>query len=123
MPDAAATTARLPGVTDAAPSGAAADTHSSDPDYKAAYLHNPAPEYPEQALRLKLEGISLLRVEVGRNGQPLRIRLLASSGARVLDQAAEKAVWRYRFVPAYRGQQPVDAWVLVPVEWRLPDED
>lgn len=72
---------------------------------------------------MKLQGTSLLRVEVGRDGVPLRIHLLASSGARVLDQAAEKAVSRYRFVPARRGQQTVEAWVQVPVEWRLPGED
>ena len=95
----------------------------SAPNYTADYLHNPTPDYPSQAVRLRLEGTTLLRVLVSREGQPLRVELLSSSGARLLDVAAEKAVARYRFLPARQGQQAVEASVQVPIVWKLQDGD
>ncbi len=36
-----------------------------------------------------------------------------------VDRAAEQAVSRWRFVPAKRGDTPVEAWVLVPIVFKL----
>ena len=43
---------------------------------------------------------------------------LVASGQR-LDRAAEDAVARWRFVPARRGESAVEAWVLVPIVFKL----
>jgi protein TonB len=42
-----------------------------------------------------------------------------SSGSTALDEAALDAVRKWRFVPAKRGAQPVEAWHLVPIVFRL----
>jgi periplasmic protein TonB len=42
-----------------------------------------------------------------------------SSGISRLDDAALAAVKRWRFVPAKRGAQTVESWVLVPIEFEL----
>ncbi|MDO8298480.1 energy transducer TonB [Lacisediminimonas sp.] len=41
------------------------------------------------------------------------------SGFELLDRAAVMAVSRWKFVPARQGADPVGAWVLVPVNFKL----
>jgi len=62
-----------------------------------------------------------LRVLVTREGAPARVTVEQTSGSRHLDTAALEAVKTWRFVPARQGTEPVDAWVLVPIVFRLED--
>ena len=87
--------------------------------FDAAYLNNPAPAYPMLSRRLREEGQVMLRVRVSPDGQPNRIELRTSSGSDRLDRAAEEAVSRWRFVPARQGDTAVEAWVLVPIVFKL----
>lgn len=68
---------------------------------------------------MREQGRVLLRVYVTADGHPGRIELSQSSGSSRLDEAAEKAVTRWRFVPARRGEREVDAWVIVPIVFKL----
>jgi len=61
----------------------------------------------------------LLRVLVGRDGAALKVEVDQSSRSRTLDHAALDAVRQWRFVPARRGTETVEAWVRVPVSFRL----
>ena len=85
----------------------------------AAYLNNPAPEYPAFAQRRGWQGTVQVRVQVSAAGLPETVQLQTSSGHSVLDEAALRAVKRWRFVPAKRGEQAVSGWVTVPLEFRL----
>lgn len=87
--------------------------------YDAAYLNNPHPAYPMVSRRMREEGQVMLRVLVSAEGLPSRIELRASSGSSRLDRAAQDAVARWRFVPARRGSAAVEAWVLVPIVFKL----
>jgi protein TonB len=89
------------------------------PSYDAAYLSNPAPQYPAAARFLKLQGTATLRVLVTPEGRPKTIKLEKTSGARILDNAALDAVQHWLFVPARRGDKPIAAEVDVPVRFRL----
>src|SRR5690606_12405998 len=89
------------------------------PSANADYLQNPAPEYPALALRRGWQGTVLLRVQVLPSGRPGEIQIQSSSGRDLLDQAALRAVKRWRFVPAKRGDQAVAGWVSVPLDFRL----
>lgn len=89
------------------------------PRFDAAYLNNPAPTYPPLSRRLGEQGRVLIRVYVDPNGEPAQVKLRQSSGHRRLDAAAEAAVRRWRFIPARRGQEPVGAWILVPIAFKL----
>lgn len=91
----------------------------SAPLYAAEYLSNPAPPYPALARRLGEEGRVLLRVQVTADGRAAQVMVAESSGSRRLDRAAEETVWRYRFVPARRGGEAIDAWVRVPMVFKL----
>lgn len=85
----------------------------------AAYLKNPPPVYPRSALRRKQQGTVMIAVLVDTNGLPLRVSLDRSSGHETLDDAALDAVRKWKFVPARRGSELVEASVVVPVEFRI----
>ncbi len=61
----------------------------------------------------------MLRVRVSGLGGALEVLVDHSSGSLLLDQAAASAVKQWRFVPARRGSDAVEAWVLVPVDFNL----
>ena len=64
----------------------------------------------------------VLRVFVSAEGDAKQVEVKRSSGFQRLDLAAEKAVARWRFVPARRGEQAVTAWVVVPIVFSLDNE-
>ncbi|MBW8354340.1 MAG: energy transducer TonB [Pseudomonas sp.] len=85
----------------------------------AAYLKNPAPEYPSLAQRRGWEGSVLLRVHVLASGKPGEIQIQKSSGRQQLDDAALAAVKRWSFVPAKQGDVAQDGWVSVPIDFKI----
>ena len=89
------------------------------PRFGAAYLNNPAPDYPAASRRFSEQGIVLLRVLVSLSGQAESVQIENSSGYSRLDQAAIKAVKLWSFIPAKRNNQPLSAYVLVPVKFSL----
>jgi len=89
------------------------------PSFNAAYLRNPAPRYPLIARRNGEQGTVTLKVLVTREGMPASVSVDKTSGSAHLDSAALEAVRSWRFAPARQGTQPVEAWVLVPIVFRL----
>ena len=85
----------------------------------AAYLKNPAPQYPSLAQRRGWEGTVLLRVHVLASGKPGEIQIQKSSGRQQLDDAALSAVKRWSFVPAKQGDVAQDGWVSVPIDFKI----
>ncbi|KRP53735.1 energy transducer TonB [Pseudomonas synxantha] len=85
----------------------------------AGYLKNPAPEYPSLAMRRGWEGTVLLRVHVLASGRPGEVQIQKSSGRDQLDDAARAAVKRWSFVPAKQGNDPIDGWVSVPIDFKI----
>ncbi len=91
----------------------------SQPLFAADYLRNPKPRYPMISRRMGEEGLVKLRVYVTSAGEPRQVELKESCGFPRLDQAALDVVRNWRFVPARRGEAPVDAWVVVPIRFTL----
>ena len=87
--------------------------------FNAAYLNNPEPKYPPLSRRLGEEGKVLLKVRVLPDGNPASVDLEKTSSFERLDEAAKQAVARWRFVPAKRGDEPIEASVIVPIVFRL----
>ena len=91
----------------------------SAPRFDAAYLENPRPKYPPLSRRLGEEGKVLLKVKVDSSGHPATVNLEKTSNFERLDEAARQAVLRWRFIPAKRGEESIEASVIVPVVFRL----
>lgn len=89
------------------------------PKFGVAYLNNPAPDYPGMSRRIGEEGRVMLKVLVNAEGNAESVQLEQSSGSERLDQAAIKAVKRWRFVPAQLAGQALSAYVLVPIKFSL----
>lgn len=69
--------------------------------------------YPDEAVRRGQEGEVLLHIRIGKGGSPGEIRVVKSSGARILDEAARRGVVRAAPLPSAPG------WVEVPVRFVL----
>lgn len=89
------------------------------PQADASQLNNPAPVYPSQSRRLHEEGIVLLEVLVKADGSLGDMRLKTSSGYSRLDEAAQRAVKNWHFVPAKRGGEAIDFRYELPIEFSL----
>lgn len=85
----------------------------------ASYLHNPPPEYPAFAQRQGWEGTVLLHVHVLASGKADKVDVKQSSGRKTLDDAALASVKNWTFVPSKRGNNPIDGWATVPIEFKL----
>lgn len=84
------------------------------------YAHAPPPPYPREHLRNGDEGVVLLQVLVDVDGRPLQVDIAEGSGHRGLDRAAQRHVLaNWRFQPAMRDGQAVQAIGLVPIEFSL----
>jgi protein TonB len=84
-------------------------------------LIGPSPPYPAQALRMRQSGQVMLKLLVDEQGKAIEGAIESSSGSRLLDDAALKFVLkRWRFAPAQQGGQNVQAWVLLPISFELP---
>ncbi len=110
-----------PGVKSSAPEPSLQGTGDTitSPQFGVAYLNNPKPGYPEFAKRMGMEGTVMLKVLVSRQGTVLKIEVAHSSGYEILDKAAAEAVRNWRFIPARKGDSPIDQWVQVPVAFHL----
>ncbi|MFN3587202.1 MAG: energy transducer TonB, partial [Moraxellaceae bacterium] len=121
--EAAPAPAPVPEVAASAPASPApsapAATSITPPQFGAAYLNNPRPQYPLAARRLRETGVSLLRVVVSAEGRPISLAIEKSSGSPRLDTAALQAVRDWKFVPARAGERAVEGTVLVPIHWKL----
>jgi protein TonB len=89
------------------------------PDFSAGQLANPGPSYPYLSRKAREEGVVTLRVLVSAEGRAKQLSVERSSGFERLDEEALKTVRRWRFLPARRAGEAVEAWVLVPVTFAL----
>lgn len=79
------------------------------------------PLYPLIAKKSGWEGTVLLRVTVEKNGRASQIDVSRSSGHKVLDAAALKAVKRWTFRPARDGNIPIRSVVVIPLKFSLKE--
>ena len=78
-----------------------------------------APHYPIAARSLRLSGSVQIEVDVDAAGTVTAVRVLGTDRPGVgFEEAATRAVERWRFVPATRGGVPVPATTVVEVKFR-----
>lgn len=83
----------------------------------ATPLNNPAPIYPRLSEDRCEQGTVLLDVLVKADGTVGGVKITTSSGFKLLDQAAQKAVARWRFKPTTQDGIAIDDWYEIPVEF------
>ncbi|MBH1496545.1 energy transducer TonB [Stenotrophomonas maltophilia] len=81
--------------------------------------HNNPPRYPSQAFRDEKQGETILMVQVIAEGQWAGATVLQSSGWPELDEAAQAATRKWRYLPASEDGVPVPGEIRVPVSFKL----
>ena len=84
-------------------------------------LRSVHPRYPRIAKKSGWEGTVLVRVTVEKNGRASRVDVSRSSGHKVLDDAALKAIKRWTFRPARDGNIPIRSVVVIPLKFSLKE--
>jgi protein TonB len=83
-------------------------------------IHRTSPQYTADAMRAKIQGISLLSGIVGVDGTLQDIRIARSlDGTFGLDQEAIKCVRQWRFRPGTKQGQAVPVYVTIEVAFNL----
>lgn len=90
---------------------------------KAGHLRNPAPPYPQTAIERGQEGLVVISALVNPEGRPGRVEIKQSSGFPLLDQSALAAIKKWKFNPGRAGLLAHEAWVTIPVRFRLEDAE
>jgi len=88
-------------------------------DHASPVAGNPKPHYPKRAVRKGWQGRVILDVEILSSGSVGVLKTATSSGYWVLDQAAIKAVNKWRFTPARLAGMPVRSHIQIPVHFKL----
>lgn len=83
------------------------------------YLHRTPPAYPRRALALGQQGMVTVRALIDVAGRPREIRIWQSSGFPLLDRAAAEAVADWIFETKRIDGRAMEAWVEVPVRFRI----
>ena len=84
-------------------------------------LSRAEPSYPESARQAGQQGSVVLKIQILTNGRPGEISVYQSSGYDLLDDAAIRAIAKWRFVPAKDRLtgQPIVCYTTMPVVFRL----
>ena len=86
----------------------------------SAAVSNPVPPYPADALARGIEGLVLLRVQIGADGSVEKATVHQSSGTPSLDASALSTVRRqWRFEPATRCGVAVSYEALLPIRFTI----
>ena len=91
----------------------------SSATYKIGSEKNPHPTYPLIARKKGWEGRVVLQTDVDKQGNVKFIRILESSGFKVLDDISIETLKTWKFKPAKLGNKFVDDIVDIPVKFVL----
>ena len=90
---------------------------SATPEYGI----NPKPEYPLLARRRGYEGEVVFIVQVLDDGNVGEMKMIKTSGYKILDNSALAALREWKFVPGNFNGKTVSSWVKIPILFRLND--
>jgi protein TonB len=81
-------------------------------------LKKVAPSYPQNALRMHIEGIVELQATISKTGEITKVKVV--SGDAQLTKAASDAVKQWKYKPYLLNGEPVEIQTQVTVNFKLP---
>lgn len=88
-------------------------------DVQSVGCRVPAPPYPRQARRLKIEGTVFVRLQIDAQGRAESATVVRSSGNQDLDEAARKTVLSASCTPYMENGRAISVRAVQPVSFRL----
>lgn len=110
----------MPSAASAVPSPAPPATENAG-DLSSSMMAATPPRYPQESRRKREQGVVILRLLLGTDGQVSEISVAQSSGFSRLDQAALAAVRRWRWSPTRRNGVAVPVKGLVEIPFVLQE--
>jgi len=93
---------------------------SATDNFPESDSHNPSPEYPEMAIFLGYQGTAVIRIKISAQGVSKGVEILRSSGHKILDESAAKALRKWRFTPGKNdSDKPMTDSVIISVIYIL----
>lgn len=77
-----------------------------------------APQYPDIAEKMRIEGKVIVEVTVDAQGKPIQAKVVRSTSD-VFDEASVEAAMKSTYKPAMMSTGPVTAKVLVPFTFKI----
>ncbi len=93
--------------------------YTSSATYKIGTAKNPHPSYPLIARKKGWEGRVIIQAKIDREGNVSEIKVLESSGFKVLDNASLETLKKWKFTPAKIGNKFVDDTIKIPVKFLI----
>lgn len=90
---------------------------------QAGYISGSRPAYPRDARQAGWEGTVVIRVLVGVDGSAAAVSVQRGSGYDSLDDAAARAVKKWRFSPARQDDVPMESYHDVRVRFSLAEAE
>jgi protein TonB len=91
----------------------------SEVDQRPKVLRSVQPTYPFLAKRKNIEGKVWVRCVVDKDGYPQEPEVFKAEPEGVFEDAALKAIARFKFQPAIKDGEPVDCIVVQPISFDL----
>jgi protein TonB len=80
---------------------------------------NAPPGYPAASVQRGEQGVVVVRMRIGPDGQVTDVQVVESSGYDRLDAAARAALARWHFTPAIQNGEAVESFQDLPIRFRL----
>jgi len=98
-------------------------SHTEAADSRTVALGDPidgvSPKYPKEGIKQKIQGSVVLSLSVSKDGKVKNVSVL--SGDPVLANAAAHAVSKWKYVPYFRNDQPVEVQTTIIVNFKITD--
>ncbi|MDI6732364.1 MAG: energy transducer TonB [Planctomycetota bacterium] len=94
-------------------------SESSSEEKPLLSTSNKPPSYPRLARLLGQEGLVVLLVEITDDGIVSDIKLIKSTGYKLLDESAIKSVKGWRFIPATKNGKTLASRTEIPIRFKL----
>lgn len=88
-------------------------------DVKPVPISMPTPRYPEHARQSGIEGTVVVQMLIDVTGNVIEVKIIKSSGNKLLDKAAFDAAMKSTFSPAEISGRKVRVWVSRPIKFQL----
>lgn len=121
VPEAEAVYSRSAEAVLSPPEAAVSEAAAAVPDFYTppVFLEKIDPAYPPTAVKKGLEGTVILLLEIDENGKLTGSEIVRSSGHRLLDKAALRAVGKWSFSPGKIGEKAVSGSVTAEIRFEL----
>ena len=84
---------------------------------KPEVIHKVKPYFPEIAQKAGVSGMVVVKVLIGTRGDVEKVEVVKSHP--MLDEAAVKAAWQFKFKPGKQRDRAVKVWMNIPFTFRF----